>query len=92
MVQPMSFQEFGNLLKYIANNNSPFRHTTPHTPCIKYVDPHFDMRTNSCFSMTLRTMGAGEHVFHTQNECRDLPTSLYDRVMAFLTTQVSIQP
>lgn len=83
----MSFQEFGNLLKYIANNNSPFRHTNSKTPSVKYVDPHFDMRTGTCFAMTIRTMGMGEFVFHTQNECRDLPNTLYERVMEFLTTE-----
>ena len=79
----MSFQEFGNLLKYIANNNSPMNGRYP-KPMVKYVDPVMDMRTNEVFAVTLRGFGFEDKVFHTQNECRDLPQSLEDRIREFL--------
>lgn len=78
----MSFQEFGNLLKYIAANNSPLASPYP-KPCVKYIDPVFDMRTNSVFAVTFRGYG-DEKVFHTQNECRDLEESLDQRIRAYL--------
>lgn len=83
----MSFQEFAKLITYIANNNSPFKSPYP-KPSVKYVDPHFDMRTNSVFSLTLRGFGSEDKVFHTQNECRDLPESLFERVMKYLDTPI----
>lgn len=85
MSQPMSFQEFGNLLKYIANNNSPLN-CRRNYPSVKYVDPHMDMRTNSVFAVTLRGFGSEDKVFHTQNECRDLPQSLDERIREYLDT------
>jgi len=80
----MSFQEFGNLLNYIANRNSPMK-AFPR-PSVKYVDPVMDMRTNSVFAVTLRGFGFEDKVFHTQNECRDLPQSLEERIREFLDT------
>jgi hypothetical protein len=91
MSAPMSFQEFATLITYIANRNSPFRSPYPR-PSIKYVDPVFDMRTNSVFAITLRGFGSEDKVFHTQNECRDLPESLYERVMNYLDTPVVTLP
>jgi hypothetical protein len=82
MSGPMSFQTFIDLLKYIANNNSPGKDVYPR-PCIKYVDPVMDMRTNTVFAVTLRGFGY-EKVFHTQNECRDLPQSLAERIHEYL--------
>lgn len=83
MSKSMSFQEFGNLLKYIADNNSPLKGVGTR-PSVKYLDPVFDMRTNSVFAITIRGFGFNETVFHTQNECSNLPQSLEERVRLFL--------
>lgn len=82
MSAPMNFQQAGDLLKLIRDEHSPER-ATRIDKMVKYVDPHFDMRTGHCFALKLRGYG-WEKTFHTQNECRDLPESLYDRVVAFL--------
>ena len=82
MSQPMTFQEAGDLLKHIRDFHSSFSaHRT--RKVVKYADPHFDMRTGHCFAIKLRGYG-WEETFHTQNECRDLPKSLYERVIEFL--------
>lgn len=78
----MSFQQAVDLLRLIRDEHSPFN-AKPGMRVVKYVDPHFDMRTCHCFAIKLRGYG-WERMFHTQNECRDLPDSLYDRVVAFL--------
>lgn len=82
MSAPMDFQQAGDLLKLIREEHSPFTGVRTGRR-VKYVDPHFDMRTGHCFALTLRGYG-WERFFHTQNECRDLPESLFDRVVAFL--------
>lgn len=81
----MSFQEFGELVKYISKNNSPINFVHGRRS-VKYIDPVFDMRTNSVFAVTLRGFGYEDTVFHTQNECRDLPQSLFERIKEFLDT------
>lgn len=85
MSAPMSFKEFGGLLRHIAENNSPSASAYP-KPTIKYVDPVMDMRTNSVFAVTLRGFGTEDKVFHTQNECRDLEQSLEQRIRQYLDT------
>jgi len=85
MSKAMSFQEFGELLKFIKENNSPFKSPYPR-PTVKYLDPVFDMRSNTVFAITLRGFGNADAVFHTQNECRDLPQSLDERVREYLNT------
>lgn len=82
MSRPMSFKEAGALISMIYQEHSPIE-AVRGTRIVKYIDPHFDMRTGHCFSITLRGYG-WEQTFHTQNECRDLPESLYDRVVKFL--------
>lgn len=84
MSEPMNFQETGELLRRILEQHSPFT-AQRGMPVVKYVDPHFDMRTGHCFAVKLRGYG-WEEFFHTQNECRDLPESLYTRVINFLNT------
>lgn len=81
----MTLAELNQLLSHIKNNNGPYGSRVRHTPIIKYVDPHLDMRDGMCFAITFRNAGE-ETVFHTQNECRDLPETLYERVMKWLTT------
>ena len=84
----MSFREFGDLLQYIQKNNSPFFVKYPR-PSVKYVEPIMDMRDNSVFAVTIRGFGFEDQVFHTQNECRDLPAPLEDRIRTFLDTPMT---
>ena len=86
MSNPMTMQEFVNVTKHVLTNNSPFLHTIKGTPVVKYIDPHIDCRFSNVFSITFRTMGAGETNFHCMNEFRDIEESLYERVMKWLTT------
>ena len=88
MSAPMSFQEFGNLLKFIRDNNSPLTAKYP-ARSIKYIDPVFDMRTNSVFAVSFRSFGSEDKAFHTQNECRDLPQSLDERIREWLATPLN---
>ena len=85
MSAPMTFSEFADLVSYIAKFHSPTRFNGKGL-IVKYIDPHFDMRTNAVFAITFRTFGGGAIELHTQNECRSLPTSLYERCMDALTT------
>ena len=80
----MTFQEAHKLLRHILEFHSPFT-AQRGIRIVKYVDPHFDMRTGHCFAVKLRGYG-WEELFHTKNECRDLPDSLYTRVINFLST------
>lgn len=82
MSKAMSFQEFADLLMHIANEHSPLCGARS-GKTVKYVDPHIDMRTNEVFALTFRGFG-WKHFIHTQNECRDLPESLFERCMAYL--------
>ncbi|AVH85112.1 hypothetical protein RsoM2USA_184 [Ralstonia phage RsoM2USA] len=86
MSKPMTMQEFVNVTKHVLANNSPFNHKVRNTPVVKYIDPHIDCRFSNVFSITFRSMGGGETVFHCMNEFRDIEESLYDRVMTWLTT------
>ena len=88
MSKAMSFEQLQELFKYIRENNSPYSgHRKDHDgkwlPIVKYADPVIDFRTNECFHITLRGFGWNK-AFATTNEFRDLPQSLYDRVMQFL--------
>jgi hypothetical protein len=87
---PISFKEFADLVNLIKREHSP--HTFqlpvngvwPKNRRVKYIDPHFDMRTNDVFGIKIRLMGGGEQYFHIMNECRDLEESLYERVVKWL--------
>ena len=77
----MDMKELGKLLDHVRVAHSFCRES--HGRSIKYIDPHIDTRTWDCFAITFRFAG-GEHTLHTQNECRDLPESLYERCMNWL--------
>jgi hypothetical protein len=79
----MSFREFADLVNLIQREHSPLS-GSPWPIRIKYIDPHFDMRTSTVFSIQLRSTGGAQKTFHCQNECRDLPESLYERVVKWL--------
>lgn len=87
MSKPMTLQEFANVVSHINQHNAPRvnRRKADGTmlPCVKYMDPVFDFRFPNVFSVKFRGYGS-EIQFHCQNECRDLPDSLYTRVMKYL--------
>lgn len=83
MSNVMTIAQLGELLRYIYDNHSPMASFRAGKRMVKYVDPHIDMRTHAVFAITIRGYG-WEKTFHTQNESRDLPDSLYERVMKFL--------
>ena len=55
-------------------------------PHVKYIDPTFDMRTNTVFSVKLRG-SFGERSFYCTNEARDIAENMYERIMKFLNTE-----
>lgn len=77
----MSMKELGRLLEHIRKEHSFCLQRKGRS--VKYIDPHIDTRTWHCFAITFRG-GCEEITLHTQNECRDLPKSLYDRCMQWL--------
>ena len=83
MSAPMTMKEFGDLLNHIRTDHSFWRASNGQRH-IKYVDPHIDSRTWHCVSVKFRGGSTDEVVLHTQNECRDLPLSLYERCMKWL--------
>jgi hypothetical protein len=91
----MTFQEFVDVIKYVQKHNSPFVYRKPGHPTVKYMDPCLDMRTNTVFAITLRGFG-NTQAFHCVNECRDLPQTLKERVLAYLTngesTAIEVKP
>lgn len=86
----MSFQEFADVVKHIAQHNSPGKDSYP-LPTIKYIDPVFDMRSNTVFAVTFRAFGSEAMTFHTQNECRELQESLKDRILSYLNTPITTE-
>ena len=83
MSKNMSIDELRILMNYIYHHHSPF-YAKQGACIIKYVDPHVDMRTGECFSITFR-MYHGERSFYTTNEFRDAEP-LYTRIMHWLVT------
>jgi len=86
MNKDMTLTDLANLLNYIRMYHSPF--TAPSgRKVVKYVDPHIDMRTGVCFSITFRTYG-GQFNFYTTNEERDNPKSLFERCIDWLNSDI----
>ena len=83
MSKNMSIDELRILMNYVYHHHSPF-YAKPGTRIVKYVDPHVDMRTGECFSITFRTYGE-DRSFYTTNEFRDAEP-LYTRIMHWLVT------
>lgn len=88
----MSLVELDTLLKTICVQNGMYANRKQPCggwlPMVKYVSPNIDTRTQTCHSIVFRQGTGGEVVFHTQNECSDLPESLFERVNAWLKTPV----
>lgn len=81
MSRAMTFREFNDLLILIAKNHSMLTGTSGFR--VKYIYPSIDMRTNSVFAVRLNS-GFSEVFLHTQNECRDMPETLFERCVAVL--------
>jgi len=86
MSKAMTMQELGDLLNHIRMDHSFCRNKGGRF--VKYVDPKIDTRDWMCFAIVFREAG-DEVCFHTQNECRDLPESLFERVMTWLDEEMS---
>lgn len=84
MNKAMSLIDLANLLNYIRMYHSPFAAGSGRR-VVKYVDPHIDMCTGVCFSITFRTYGED---FYTKNEERDNPKSLFERCMDWLNSDI----
>lgn len=87
MSKALSFKEFSQIVNYISEKRSMQNNEVGY-PYVKYIDPVFDMRTNTVFSIKFR--GAFEKHFHCVNECRDLTESMFERIMTWLNTKKEI--
>jgi hypothetical protein len=90
----MNMKEFAAVINHIAVHNSPFERKLKDVPCVKYMYPSIDFRTNTVFAVKFAGFGGSDTLLHCQNECRDLPESLYERIMKYLdpNKQTSIKP
>lgn len=84
MSKALSFKEFAEIVNFIKDHRS-FGIGEVGYPSVKYIDPVFDMRTNTIFSIKFR--GSFEKHFHCVNECRDLTESMFERIMEWLNTK-----
>lgn len=82
----MTLIDLANLLEYVYTWYSPLAARSGRR-VVKYVDPHIDMRTGECFSVTFRTY-SGYVNFNTTNENRDDPKSLFARCLEWLNSDV----
>lgn len=82
MSSPMSMADFNALIEHIWAEHSPAQ-CGKYGRCVKYVNPRIDMRDGAVYAVEFRGFG-WEKILHTQNECRDLPESLFDRCNSFL--------
>lgn len=81
----MGVAEFTQLLRKIFDEHSPIKGPLkPNYRTIKYVDPVYDNRNGSVFCVKLRGFGQEDATFHVCNEQRDLPDSLYERIVQWL--------
>lgn len=85
MSESMDVLQLQLLLKKIYEEHNPiYGPKKPNFRSIKYVDPVFDNRDGRVFSVTLRSFGQENGLFHVCNEQRDLEDSLYDRIIYWL--------
>ena len=92
MSRAMSIEEFGKLVEHIEQEHPPYMMSYREKELkegkgVKYIDPCFDMRTSTVFAVNIRGFN-GDKDFHTQNECRDLPESLFERIMNWLDEEI----
>lgn len=84
MSKALSFKEFGEIVNYISEKRSMLKNEVGY-PYVKYIDPCFDMRTNTVFSVRFR--GSENKSFSCVNEERDLTETMYERIMQWLNTK-----
>lgn len=78
MSKALSFKEFSQIVNYISEKRSMISNEVGY-PYVKYIDPVFDMRTNTVFSIRFRC--PYEKQFSCVNEGRYLIDSMYERIM-----------
>ena len=83
MSKAMTLKELSELLDHIRTDHS-FGQAVPDRvgKSVKYVDPKIDTRDWMCYAISFRQ--GGESMTFYQNECHDLPQTLYERCMAWL--------
>ena len=85
MSRAMTIKEFGELIEHIEKEHPVYmRSQKLKGHSIKYIYPSIDMRDNKVFAVAFNDFSFGGKEFHTQNECRDLPESLFERIMKWL--------
>lgn len=89
MSKAMNLQEFADLVNLIMKDHSPIKTVVSPKRRIKYIYPSIDFRTNDVFAVKLAEFPGLTVVFHTQNDCRDLPDSLYERIVKWLNREDS---
>jgi hypothetical protein len=93
MSKAMTIFEFNQLVAHITEKHPPYmsKFTRENKGLvgkgIKYIYPSFDMRDIKVFAVSFNGFSFGDKTFHTQNDCRDLPESLFDRIMAWLDSE-----
>ena len=87
MSRPMTKEEFASLLDTIDREHNPMAGQVGRKT-VSYVHPVFDMRYFCVFAITMRPFGGLGITLHTQNECRNLPESLYERCITWLRSEV----
>ena len=84
MSKAMSLNEFAALANLIRAEHSPYKAVAPGKRRVKYIYPSLDFRTEEVFAVRLSEFPGPIVAFHTQNDCRDLPKSLYERIVNWL--------
>lgn len=82
MSKPMTLKELGELLEHISTDHSFCKQKEGRF--VKYVEPVIDTRTDECFAIKFRNSIDDTTLFHTQNDCRYLRASLFERCMKWL--------
>lgn len=81
MSQPMTFHEAHELLTHIRQFHSPFSANRTRR-FVKYVDPHFDIRTGRCFAIKLRGM-AGKKPFTLRTNAENYQSLCMSELLNF---------
>ena len=90
MSRAMTMDEFELLVKHIQAEHPPYRSRYSgkdkkmRQHRVKYIYPSIDMRDNKVFAVGFSGFTFADETFHTQNECRELSESLFDRIMNWL--------
>lgn len=83
----LTLKEFAEVINFIKNERSPLTGKLGFVK-VKYVDPVFDMRTDTVFYIKFRTFGSGDKEFSSACEPYELSESMFNRIMAWLNTEI----